>query len=151
MDSIQQGKARAGIAEFNKAVFAETQRRKNYYNDITKQISAGKLGDMPIEPARLVDEVFLAADRPELVRDALRQLSPETRREVQVLAAKNLLQQAMDVESSTLARIIGGETNLKSERIVNLMVDNPVKRQVINQLLPDDLRPVIEDFVAYRS
>lgn len=150
MDSIQTGNSKAGVADFNRSVSAEQTRRKLYHNDLTKRITDGTLGDVIVEPARLVDEVFLASERPELVREGMRQLSPDLQREVQVLAAKTLLQQAMDVESSTLARIIGGETNLKSERIVNLMVENPKKRAVLNLLIPDDLKPVIEDFVAYR-
>jgi len=150
MESIQTGNSKAGIAEFETALKEEIGRRVAFNNDITGRIKQGTLGDIPIDPARLVEDVFLTADRPEVVTEAMRQLTPELQREVQVMAAKTLMSQAMDVESSTLSRIISGETNLKSERIVNLLIDNPKKRAVIEQLIPDDLKPVIQDFVNYR-
>lgn len=143
-------KPTAAVDQFVKAMAKETDRRKIYYNDITKKISESKLGEVPIDPARIVDDVFLVAERPEVVMKAMSQLSPETRRQVQNVAAKTLLQKVTDLSGQTLSDIVKGKTDLKSEQLVNLFVQDPKRREILNILIPDDIKPVITDFVKYR-
>jgi hypothetical protein len=150
IDGIRSGDGKLARKQLGEAIAQDAARSRDYFNGITKDIRSGNLGKVPVDPARFVDDFLLKADDVNTVRAALQQLSGETRENVRLLTAQKFFELAADQDNSTVSQLLKGEGEISGQKLIDLFVKEPKRREVLQALIPEQSKELITNYIKYQ-
>jgi len=150
IDGVRSGNTKAAKQAFGEALSKDSARSRDYFNDITKDIRAGSLGKVPVDPARFVDDFLLKSDDVNTVKNALQQLTPKTRENVRRMVLQKFFELAADSENSTVKQLLANEPNISGRKLIDLFVTDPKRREIVQALIPENHRELITNLIKYK-